>query len=911
MSGRKLKKEAYGQLGLTAICAAGLFSVLYLWKGLYPFGDGSILITDLYSQYAPLLYRFYDVVSGTKNLFMDFSVSGGANLYADTVNEILNPFNYVLFLFGRDEIYRGINVILWMYVTMAAVSVDYFLLKVWKGSRKWNVVFSLCYAFSGYMAYNYQIIKWMYFPVLFPLFLLAAIRMMKEKKGGLYALLLGYQLVLSVQLGFMTLLFMLFGSGFYFYLCVEKQDRRPLMCRLGLYTLAGILLSAAVLVPNAAILLSSSRAEENLSYFGVMKRHGLDDLFERLFQIAHPVLLALFVRQVFWRIRRKKRMQQAEVTGQRQLQPAGLRQLPRRIRFLAALNAFLWLTVLLQPANLLWHMGSYVCFPVRYAYMVLFCGICLIKDLQTEEEEQGEEVKVPEGLGVRGTFLGIPKNHMAGLWLSYAGVVILGIMALSLTMEWEERIVQAFASLAISVSCPTETGVVCLILALLFGAALCALAAGRKVGQLMPLAAVFCGICLFAMIFLPKDSALRQENDAAYIRMALQKAEGNEKSLLLSREKDDESLPLNAALINGQGSLSGYFPTASRRMKEAMEGLGYLAPWVSTRSVGGTAVSDSLLRRVLILDQKADELQLTAGASVLQRQEEMAAALDGKRSFIRFYGNSLLKEEGAIVWLQAEGEKILYLDAGVPGRELRVRVNGEDIPIPEADSEYSPHRILELGIFTGERAALEVTDRAGNGLPPENLEFAALDEISWKETLSYLSERENGSRELSDGQYEIKERQGQIAARFLAEEGQTLFLPFAALDGWKCVQNGKAVDIVPVWGGFMGITLRDGENEIFLSFTPPGLAAGIVLTFLGALGLCLGSLYTRTVGTSRTDTGQNNALRISGDSIRSGTEKVVAFFYRVLFAGGLAGIYVIPATGLFVYLICKVLGIGG
>lgn len=66
---------------------------------------------DLYSQYLPLLYHFYDVVTGQKNLFLDFSVSGGANLYADTINEVLNPFNYVLLLFGRDRIYQAVNVL--------------------------------------------------------------------------------------------------------------------------------------------------------------------------------------------------------------------------------------------------------------------------------------------------------------------------------------------------------------------------------------------------------------------------------------------------------------------------------------------------------------------------------------------------------------------------------------------------------------------------------------------------------------------------------------------------------------------------------------------------------------------------------------------------------------------------------
>ena len=88
-----IKKE-YGQCGLTAIFAAGLFSILYVIKGMYPFGSGSIMMTDMYSQYVPLLYRFYDVVSGQKNLFVDFRLSGGANMYVDTINEVLNPLYF-------------------------------------------------------------------------------------------------------------------------------------------------------------------------------------------------------------------------------------------------------------------------------------------------------------------------------------------------------------------------------------------------------------------------------------------------------------------------------------------------------------------------------------------------------------------------------------------------------------------------------------------------------------------------------------------------------------------------------------------------------------------------------------------------------------------------------------------------
>lgn len=106
----KLKKESrktWQATALTALCSVALFCLLFSYKKMYPFGDGSVAITDLYSQYLPLLYHFYDVVTGQKNLFLDFSVSSGANLYADTINEVLNPFNYVLLLFGRDQNLSG------------------------------------------------------------------------------------------------------------------------------------------------------------------------------------------------------------------------------------------------------------------------------------------------------------------------------------------------------------------------------------------------------------------------------------------------------------------------------------------------------------------------------------------------------------------------------------------------------------------------------------------------------------------------------------------------------------------------------------------------------------------------------------------------------------------------------------
>lgn len=903
----------------SALFAAALFCLLFLYKGMYPFGDGSIMMTDLYSQYMPLLYRFYDVAAGEKNLFMDLAVSGGANLYADTINEVLNPFNYVLFFFGRERLYLGINAVLLLYGAGAAASCRYFLEKTVSrgtgasGRGGQALALSLCYAFSGYAAYDYQIIRWMYFPVLFPLFMLALLRLLREKKGGLYGLLLAYQLMLSVQLGFMTLLFTLFAGGFYVWLCVGKsvpKERTDRLACLAGWTAAGLLGSSAVLVPALAGLFSSARSAETLSYLGVMRRHGLDDLFERVFQIGQPVLLAFLIYELVCLVR-EKRSCKSRLSGAF----GGERQ------FWAALCLFLWLTVLLQPANLLWHLGSYVCFPVRYGYMPLLCMAALTASLGAEREEKKAR---EEAFGQR------PDGAVFFTQMARLGGVLCLAGAAGVTVGWEERIVQAFSSLAISSVCPAETLAVLAVCLLLAAGTLCLqwargrrpllrksrFGAGNAPGGGPVLCAAVCGFCLYTMILLPEGHVLRQENEAAYAAMTQEAAEYRketagqetdaEEKRLLARQKDADGFPINAALVSRRGSLSGYFPTEDRLTKAAMEGLGYLAPWVSVRSVGGTAVSDELLRRGIVSGETeaAKEPSGTdrtgqpdAGEeSVLARQERMAALAGAASVLERFSGTELVQEDGTLL-LETRGGCEGYLDAGQTADGLQVFVNGQEVEIPEKQQAASRHRLICLGSFSGEEA--EVTVLSGGVLADAaQLEIGVLDTAGWQEAVSALDRAgEQGTlqpRALGSGQLELSERAGTIRVRTEAAKGELLVLPFMALDGWRCVQNGRNVDIVPVFGGFMGINLEEGENEIVCSFLPPGLYAGLCMTAAG-IAAALGLLW-------------KNRAKAGQGRIGAAADRGLAGLYRVLFAGGILGIYVIPALGLLLYLAGKGLG---
>ena len=117
------RRKKYLQVLLTAALTLLVYVLLFSIRGFWPLGKGSVLITDLYSQYTPLLYRFYDVVTGVKNPFMEFGLAAGTPLFADTANELINPFKYVLLLLGRERIYLAQNLLIVLYGVAAAVSV--------------------------------------------------------------------------------------------------------------------------------------------------------------------------------------------------------------------------------------------------------------------------------------------------------------------------------------------------------------------------------------------------------------------------------------------------------------------------------------------------------------------------------------------------------------------------------------------------------------------------------------------------------------------------------------------------------------------------------------------------------------------------------------------------------------------
>ena len=59
-----MKMKKYLPILYTVVISTAIFGLLLAFRGFYPFGNGSVMLTDMYDECVPSLYRFYDIIYG-------------------------------------------------------------------------------------------------------------------------------------------------------------------------------------------------------------------------------------------------------------------------------------------------------------------------------------------------------------------------------------------------------------------------------------------------------------------------------------------------------------------------------------------------------------------------------------------------------------------------------------------------------------------------------------------------------------------------------------------------------------------------------------------------------------------------------------------------------------------------------
>lgn len=275
------------------LAAAGLslaiMSLAYVFLGVWPVGDKSILMVDMHHQYAPLMSELRDMILHGRGFTYSFHIGLGTNFIGCFAYYLSSPFNFLLFFFSEQHLTEAILLITLLKNALAAGAFAACVQYLYRKRTATVAAVSVMYSMSLYMlAYSWNIM-WLDVVALLPIVVLCFERMQREGKWLAYVLTLALALFSNYYIGFMLCIFMVL-----YFIVWQLRGERTLRERVvgtGLFAGGSLLgggLVAALLIPTALALGRTSAAGDAFPDFAT--NMSIFDLLGRLYYGATPTI---------------------------------------------------------------------------------------------------------------------------------------------------------------------------------------------------------------------------------------------------------------------------------------------------------------------------------------------------------------------------------------------------------------------------------------------------------------------------------------------------------------------------------------------------------------------------------------------------------------------------------------------
>ncbi|MCD8095281.1 MAG: YfhO family protein [Ruminococcus sp.] len=816
-----------------------VIAVLFVfWRtGLYPFGDKTASWCDMNQQVVPLLCQLKDILDGESGMFLSFKNAGGMSFWGVFFFFLSSPFSFLVKFVEKSDMLLFVNILILIKMAVCASSASlYFSL-----NREFNLnaaeisLLGFLYALSGYVMLFYQNIIWLDVMYLFPLLLISLHRLHEKGSPVMYTILMTTVIIVNYYIGFMIVIFVLLLAALYSF-SVFKSDGKSSVC---LKFLAGSLLaamlSAVVWLPSFLQYLTSGRTTSILE--SIRTADFITDYQTVLPVImCSSVLLILSCHSIF--------SQSIKKTSQRKLWTLML--------------VLLLIPLVIEPINKMWHTGSYMSFPARYAFMTIFMLLIMAAYALDKKTEYKENLK-QYALGALVCAVAAIIFEQSSAYFIEENIDTLSTYTSSLSGS--EDSFKALLRLTI-------IGIVCVgVIYFIY----------RK-------GMVFKG---FFLVFICAIAVIEgMEYTEIYMTTSGQKnADTNalQRQIMLLEDKiEDDSfyrvktsskiVDYNAIGAIGYNSIGHYTSLTDEDYMFMMKHLGYTSVWMEVGTCGGTELTDSLLCIGYELSREENddsvyslsdfyitplENKLSLGiltSSVLDEEipSELTCAQvqqyifekvfdtdetliseyspdEGEYSFDNESGKYEIKNEERLIYrIDVDGELSLYFDCfdeltnelSEPiYNSFKISVNGKTISSSYPSS--TENGVLSLGTFENERVIIEVltlkdTECASFGV--FGLDTNLLDRCCESTQTIGLSEVKNG-----------------LVGSITTNSAQEILLSVPYDSGFTVKVNGESIDYQKTLSGLISFTLPQGECEIEISFVPNGLVIGAVIFVSGAI----------------------------------------------------------------------------
>ena len=245
----------YWYILIAALIPAVLVYLMYLARGLYPFGNGCVLVLDLNGQYVYFFEALRNfVVNGDTSIIYSFSRALGGEFMGIYEYYIASPFSYLVCLFPED---RMCEALLFMFMVKAAFCAGTMAFYLHQSEKRINrigiIAFSVMYALMSYCITQQNNTMWIDAVIWFPLVMYGIEQLIKYGKYKVFVVFLTLTVVSNYYIGYMVCIAV--AIYFFAYLWGFKHCNNPYneryhgirsFLRIGFYSVIAIGISAFI-----------------------------------------------------------------------------------------------------------------------------------------------------------------------------------------------------------------------------------------------------------------------------------------------------------------------------------------------------------------------------------------------------------------------------------------------------------------------------------------------------------------------------------------------------------------------------------------------------------------------------------------------------------------------------------------
>ena len=268
--------------------------LIYIIRGVYPFGEQCFLRSDMYHQYAPFHAAFLDKLQNRESLLYSWDIGMGVNFIALFAYYLATPFNWLLLFIPQTILIEVMSIFIFIKVGLSGVMFTYYINHrpaYFENTEKTNepfcslsaVALSVFYSLSAYIcAYSWNLM-WLDCIWLFPLVMLGLEWLVRKKEQRLlpgkylYCITLGLCILSNYYIAIMICIFCVL----YFILLISTQPNtlRDFLKKCGRFALYSALaggFAACLLVPEYFALKLTASGDFNFPssfsrYFSVLE----------------------------------------------------------------------------------------------------------------------------------------------------------------------------------------------------------------------------------------------------------------------------------------------------------------------------------------------------------------------------------------------------------------------------------------------------------------------------------------------------------------------------------------------------------------------------------------------------------------------------------------------------------------